>query len=107
MAREEESRHKSRKHRRDHERDEDKDYGERERKKSKGEKPLKEPTSTVEATMSRRSGTEAAEPNSSPLENGRGAGESREDANGEVSMSIEETNRWLTFRYLFRRASLP
>ena len=95
MVREEESRHKSKRHKRDHEREEDKDHLERDRKKSRDGRSHKDSTVSKEGTNARSLGADATDPARSPLQNGRGAGESREDANGEVSMSIEETNRYL------------
>ena len=96
MGREEESRHKSKRHKRERDKEEDNDLRERDRKKTRGDKVAKELTPPKTDADSRRLGADAAEPARSPRENGRETGQSREDANGEVSMSVEETNRYYT-----------
>lgn len=94
MAEEEESRHKSKKHKRerDRDRDDDKDQAERDKKRSKGERSSKGDVAKKDGSTLRKSDGIAAG-TSQAVEPPRESAEAREDANGEISMSIEETNR--------------
>ena len=102
MAREDESRHKSKRHKRDRERDEekDKDHAERDRKKHRVDKPSNQVAPLEDATKLHGSGAAEIERPPDKLENGIASGESREDTNGEVSMSVEETHRCNTTCFL-------